>query len=149
MRLQDLKLFRSTSLATVKFVYLHSSIHTFFERVRRKIFLMLLDYIAAKACASPAWFTRPFLLVRGWGLGTRILLPSLIPKGRSLGMRLAYYCLCCICNKAQKSDEKQIRLWHLCHVNDDGGHEEDIVRERHLPSIIWVLHCEIRRQMPV
>ena len=29
----------------------------------------------AKACASPrnsTWFTRPFLLMRGWGLGTRL-----------------------------------------------------------------------------
>ena len=32
-----------------------------------------------KVCASPrnsTWFTRPFLLVRGWGLGTRLELPS-------------------------------------------------------------------------
>ena len=54
-----------------KFVHLHSSICTFFERVGRKI--LLPGYIVAKACASPSnstWFTRPFLLLRGWGLGT-------------------------------------------------------------------------------
>ena len=36
---------------------------------------MLLGYTVAKAPASPrnlTWFTRPFLLVRGWGLGTRL-----------------------------------------------------------------------------
>ena len=63
------------SLTTVKFVHLHSSIRTFFERVGRKMFCSLLGYIVAKVCASPrnsTWFTRPFLLVRGWGLGTRL-----------------------------------------------------------------------------
>ena len=37
---------------------------------------MLLGYTVAKAPASPrnlTWFTRPFILVRGWGLGTRLL----------------------------------------------------------------------------
>ena len=60
-----------TFLTTVKFVHLHSSIRTFFERAGRKIFLTLLGYNVAKGCASPrnsTWFTRPFLLVRGWGL---------------------------------------------------------------------------------
>ena len=66
-----------TSLTTVKIVYLHSSIHTFFEQVGRKIFRSLLGYIVAKVCASPnsrnsTWFTRPVLLVRGWGLGMRL-----------------------------------------------------------------------------
>ena len=34
---------------------------------------MLLGYTVAKVPASPrnsTWFTRPFLLVRGWGMGT-------------------------------------------------------------------------------
>ena len=38
----------------------------------RKMFWRLLGYTVAKAYASPrtlTWFTRPFLLVRGWGLG--------------------------------------------------------------------------------
>ena len=42
-----------------------------FEQVWRKT---LLGYNAIKACASPrnlTWLTRPFLLMRGWGLGTR------------------------------------------------------------------------------
>ena len=50
---------------------------------------MLLGYIVAKVPASPrnsTWFTRPFLLVRGWGLGTRLLFLS--GRGESLGMRL-------------------------------------------------------------
>ena len=67
-----------TFLITVKFVHLHSSICTFFERVCCKM-LLLLGYIVAKACTSPrnsTWFTRPFLLVRGWGLGTRLPLHS-------------------------------------------------------------------------
>ena len=45
----------------------------YFERVGRKMFL---GYIVSKACASPrnlTWFTRLFLLVRGWGLGTRLV----------------------------------------------------------------------------
>ena len=58
---------------------------TFCERVFCKIFWTLLGYTAAKAPASPrnsTWFTRLFLLVRGWGLGTRLIsgshiLPSL------------------------------------------------------------------------
>ena len=52
------------------------SIRAFIERVFRKIFWMLLGYTVAKAPASPrnsTWFTRPFLLVRGWGLGTRLV----------------------------------------------------------------------------
>ena len=39
------------------------------------MFRSLLSYTVAKGCASPrnsTWFTRPFLLVRGWGLGTRL-----------------------------------------------------------------------------
>ena len=65
-----------TSLTTLKFILLHSSILTFFERVFCK---MLLGYTVAKECASPrnsTWFTRPILLVRGWGLGTRLALPT-------------------------------------------------------------------------
>ena len=68
---------RSTSLTTLKFLYLHSSIHTFFERVFRKI---LLGYTVTKVPASPrnsTWFTILFLLVRGWGLGTRLIPHSL------------------------------------------------------------------------
>ena len=75
-----------TLLTTFKFIHLHSSIRAFFwsgfpsiraffERVFRKIFWTLLGYTVAKAPASPrnsTWFTRPFLLVRGWGLGTRL-----------------------------------------------------------------------------
>ena len=60
---------------TVEFVHLHSSIRSFFERVVRKMFWTLLGYSVVKACTSPrnsTWFTRPFLLVRGWGLGTRL-----------------------------------------------------------------------------
>ena len=68
---------RSTSLTTLKFLYLHSSIHTFFEQVFRKI---LLGYTVTKVPASPrnsTWFTILFLLVRGWGLGTRLIPHSL------------------------------------------------------------------------
>ena len=60
----------------IKFVHLHSSIHTFFEWVGRKMFWSLLGYIVAKACTSPrnsTWFTRLFLLMRGWGLGMRLM----------------------------------------------------------------------------
>ena len=42
-----------------------------------KIFWTLLGYTVAKAPTSPrnsTWFTRPLLLVRGWGLGTRLQL---------------------------------------------------------------------------
>ena len=56
MRLRDQYLLCSTSLTTVKFVYLHSSTRTFFERVGRKMFWALLGYIVAKACASPRKF---------------------------------------------------------------------------------------------
>ena len=63
------------SFRTVKFVHLHSSIRTFFERIDHKMFLTLLGYIVAKVCTSPrnwTWFTRPFLLMRRWGLGMRL-----------------------------------------------------------------------------
>ena len=72
MRLRDRWLLHSTSLTTVKFVHLYSSIRTFFEQVGRKMFWSLLGYIVTKTCASPTnstWFTRPFLLVRRWGSG--------------------------------------------------------------------------------
>ena len=39
------------------------------------MFWTLLGDNVAKACASPrnsTWLTRPFLLMRGWGLGTRL-----------------------------------------------------------------------------
>ena len=68
-----------TSL-TLKFIHLHSSIRTFFEWVFCKKFWTLLGYNVTKVPASPrnsTWFTRPFLLMRGWGLGTR-LEPSLL-----------------------------------------------------------------------
>jgi len=66
----------------------------------------LLGYNVAKASASPrnsTWFTRPFLLVRGWGLGTRLsnplpypispppiprdLVAKQLPKGRGISQR--------------------------------------------------------------
>ena len=59
----------------MRFIHLHSSIRTFFERVFRKLFWALLGYTVTKAPASPrnlTWSTRPFLLVRGWGLGMRL-----------------------------------------------------------------------------
>ena len=49
------------------------------------MFLLFLGYIVAKACASPrnsTWFTRPFLLVRGWGLRTRLFVPPTHPRPR-------------------------------------------------------------------
>ena len=61
---------RNSLVNEVEFVYLHSS-----TRAGRKMFWSLLGYIVTKVCASPrnlTWFTRPFLLVRGWGLGTRL-----------------------------------------------------------------------------
>ena len=58
-----------------KICHLHMSIRPFFEQVVRKMFWTLLGYNVANVCASPrnsTSFTRPFLLVRGWGLGTRL-----------------------------------------------------------------------------
>ena len=69
MRLRDRWLFRSTSLTTVKsFTTTRVSFLTRFGR-------MLLRYTVVKLCASPrnsTWFTRPFSLLRGWGLWTRL-----------------------------------------------------------------------------
>ena len=68
---------RSTFFTTVKLI-LSISIRAsvpFFERVGHKMFWSLLGYIVAKVSASLrylTWFTRPFLLVRGWGLGSRL-----------------------------------------------------------------------------
>ena len=48
----------------------------FFWAIFPQIFWTLLGYTVAKAPASPrnlTWFTRPLLLLRGWGLGTRLL----------------------------------------------------------------------------
>ena len=50
--------------------------HTFLERVWRKMFWMLLGDTVAKVCASPrnlTRFTRSFLLMRRWGLETRLI----------------------------------------------------------------------------
>ena len=63
-----------TSLTTAKFVHHHSSIRTFLSGLSEKCFEHL-GYTVAKECASPrnwTWFTRLFLLVRGWGLGMRL-----------------------------------------------------------------------------
>ena len=52
---------------------IYLSIRTLFEQVWRKT---LLGNTVAKVCASPrnsTWFTRLFLLVRGWDLGTRLV----------------------------------------------------------------------------
>ena len=57
------------------FVHLYLDIRTFFEQIGHKMFWLLLGYTIAKACTSTrnsTWFTRPFLLVRVWGLGTRL-----------------------------------------------------------------------------
>ena len=46
----------------------------------RKAFWMLLGYTVAKAPTNPRnsiWFTKLFLLVRGWGLGTRLVTKQL------------------------------------------------------------------------
>ena len=61
--------------STTLFLF-HSSIHTSFEPVFQKIFRMLLGYTVAKAPICPRnsiWFTRAFLLVRGWGMRTRLI----------------------------------------------------------------------------
>ena len=53
--------------------HLHSCIRTLFEWVGHKT---LLGYIITKACASRRnliQFTRLFLLVRGWGVGMRLV----------------------------------------------------------------------------
>ena len=74
----DCEIVRSTSFTTVKFVHLHSSIRTFFELVFHKIFWALQDYTVTKHPLAPrnlTWFTRLFHLVRGWGLGTRLMPP--------------------------------------------------------------------------
>ena len=66
MRLQDHQLLRSTSLTTIRFVVSIRVSVLFFEPVVHKIF---------ERC-----FTRPFLFVRGWGLGIKLRLgyePSL------------------------------------------------------------------------
>ena len=62
---------------------IHSEIYSspfeypyFFEQVFHEMFWTLLGYTAAKAHAIPrnlTWFTRQFLLVRVWGLGTRLI----------------------------------------------------------------------------
>ena len=52
--------------------YLHSSIRTFFERVWRKMFGMLLGDMVTKVCTSPRNSTWTFLLMRGWDLGMRL-----------------------------------------------------------------------------
>ena len=58
-----------------KLVYLNSIIHPLFEQAVHRMFLMLLGYTVTKACPrNSTWFIRPFLLVRGQGLGTRPLL---------------------------------------------------------------------------
>ena len=63
----------------------------FFEQVVSILLWMLLSYTV---CASPrnsTWFTRPFLPVRGWCLGTRLGSPHFhnfnvrIPKQKRLG----------------------------------------------------------------
>ena len=56
----------------------HWNIHTFFEWVWHR---MLLGDTVTIVCASPrnsTWFTKLFLLVRGWGLGTRLWLVSAV-----------------------------------------------------------------------
>ena len=84
-----------------KICHLHLSIRPFFERVVRKkiLTLLALGYNVAKACASPrnsTWFTRPFLLVRGWwGLGTRLENRSLSRDPLTLAMRILFcFCQC-------------------------------------------------------
>ena len=73
--LQHSNFFISIRVSVLFFWSGFPSIRAFFERVFHKIFWTLLGYTVAKAPATPrnsTWFTRPFLLVRGWGLGTRL-----------------------------------------------------------------------------
>ena len=51
------------------------SIRAFIERVFLKVFWTLLGYTVEK---NLTWLTRPFLLVRGWGLGTRLVFHCII-----------------------------------------------------------------------
>ena len=80
------KVIRTNEIARLVIITLYNSkiftssylnICTFFEWVWR-MFVSLLGDTVAKVCTSPrnsTWFTRLFLLVRGWGLETRLLVP--------------------------------------------------------------------------
>ena len=63
-----------TSHTTAK-IYLHLA---YFERVWCKMFQALLGDTrkSVRQCKKFIWFTRPFLLVRGWGLGMSLYMKS-------------------------------------------------------------------------
>ena len=71
-----------------------------FKQVCCEMFWLLLGYTVAKVCASPrnlTWLTRPFLLVRGWGLGTRLVQSSVVVKdGAHMYTVCRHINICCV-----------------------------------------------------
>ena len=79
MRLRDRYLLRSTSLTTVK-CSKHLAANPFNKGMNTRMELNK-NFTVAKVCTSPrnlTWLTRPFLLMRGWGLGMRLIQISVL-----------------------------------------------------------------------
>ena len=69
------------------------------------MFWSLLSYIVAKGCASPrnlTWFTRLFLLMRGWDLGTRLVFSFL-----NYGHKGSLYCYVCTAGRFGNCDMRE------------------------------------------
>ena len=78
---------------------------------------MLLGYNVAKAPGSPrnlTWFTRPFLLVRGWGLWTRLERERLFFVSN---IRQVLGCLWLIIVSINKGEEQLGLSYHASDVN--------------------------------
>ena len=72
----------------------------------------LLGYTVAIACASPRnsiWFTRSFLLVKGWGLGRRLGERHIVQRKKTM-----FFCFLLLLRKLRSSQDSN---WVLLNVN--------------------------------
>ena len=79
---------------------------------------MLLGYTVAEAPASPrnsTWFTRLFLLMRGWGLGMRLVSGHQV--GWEEGQRVFVFNYFCTCFYTYKFVYGSVVLMNQCSVS--------------------------------
>ena len=85
-------------------------------------------------CASPrnlTWFTRPFLLVRGWGLGMRLIQSSVVVNdGAHMHTVCRHINICCV-----QTDREGNFVKPLCSFvsQEFAWMEEHVLRKQYMP----------------
>ena len=127
---------------------LYSSICTSFEQAWCKMLWILPGDTVAKVCNSPrklTWFTRPFLLVRRWGLGMRLSTNNLLCSWllcncwwtTHVRKRTEECCRHVLCSKDWLFIGLSGKLSRVCHESHANIEEDAILHE-----ISSQLYCE-------